>query len=83
MWLGVSLYNPLLVFLALFTAPIEVMAEPQDQDKLLANMGKSFGTWAGGDSFGQGLYYLVAIDAFVVLSGSILTSFVGVVGLVR
>jgi len=46
-------------------------------------MGRTFGSWVGGKTLGDILFYVIAIDAFVVLSGSILTSYVGMGGLVK
>lgn len=75
MWAIVSVINPLMaVFaLALFAMPI-LQSEPF-QNTLLVEMGKKVGgDWVAG---------LVAVDAFLVLSGAVLTSFVGVTGLLE
>ena len=73
MWLGVSLFNPLISLLALGILPMTVIREvPPD---LLAQMGRlSAGNWLG---------VLVSVDATLVLSGAVLTSYVGITGLVR
>lgn len=73
MWLAVSIFNPLISFLALGLIPLVAIREvPPD---LLAQMGViSAGNWLG---------HLVSIDATLVLSGAVLTSYVGVTGLVR
>jgi amino acid transporter len=75
MWAIVSIINPLMaVFaLALFTIPV-LQSEPY-QNTLLIEMGKQVG--------GEGIATLIAIDAFLVLSGAVLTSFVGVTGLLE
>lgn len=73
MWVAVTVINPLLAFLALALLPIyEIRLH---QEALLSNMGVlSGGEWLAG---------LVAIDAALVLSGAVLTSYVGVTGLVH
>jgi len=73
MWVAVSVFNPLMAFLALAIVPIgEVGAHQED---LLAHMGNLAG--------GQWLSYIVSIDATLVLSGAVLTSFIGVTGLIK
>ncbi|MEZ4287611.1 MAG: APC family permease [Polyangiales bacterium] len=73
MWIAVALFNPLISFLSLGLLPLsEIEKVPPD---LLAQMGTlSAGQWLG---------TLVSIDAVLVLSGAVLTSFVGVTGLMR
>jgi len=73
MWLAVSVFNPLMAFLALAVVPIpEVTLHETD---LLSHMGHITG--------GSWLATLVSIDAVLVLSGAVLTSFVGVTGLIE
>jgi len=73
MWLAVTIFNPLISFLSLGMLPLaEIQEIPPD---MLAQM--------GGLSAGNWLRTLVSIDAVLVLSGAVLTSFVGVTGLVR
>lgn len=73
MWIVVSVANPLAAFLALAVVPIpEVL---QNQEALLAHMGAKAG--------GHWLAWLISIDAALVLSGAVLTSFIGVGGLVQ
>ena len=73
MWLAVLLFNPLISLLSLGLLPLgEIQAVPPD---LLARMGEL--------SAGEWLRYGVSIDAVLVLSGAVLTSYVGVTGLVR
>ncbi|MCF8368301.1 MAG: APC family permease [Bacteroidales bacterium] len=74
MWVIVSIINPLMAFLA-----ISIIAIPEIQelhsDPLLSQMGKiSGGNW---------LSWIISIDAVIVLSGAVLTSFVGVTGLLE
>ena len=73
MWAAVAIFNPLLSLLSLSLLPLAaIQAVPPD---LLAQMGAvSAGPWLG---------RLVSLDAVLVLSGAVLTSYVGVTGLVR
>ncbi|GGG50487.1 APC family permease [Bizionia arctica] len=73
MWIIVTIFNPLIAFLALAILP---MASIHNNDEtLLSFMGQiSGGNW---------LFYIISIDAVLVLSGAVLTSFVGVGGLVE
>lgn len=73
MWIVVSIFNPLTAFLALAVIPIpEIISH---ENTLLADM--------GGVTGGGWLASLISIDATLVLSGAVLTSFVGVGGLVQ
>jgi amino acid transporter len=73
MWIAVSIFNPLMAFLALAIVPIpEVNLHQTD---LLSHMGYVTG--------GNWLARLISIDAVLVLSGAVLTSFVGVTGLIE
>jgi len=73
MWIVVTIFNPLMAFLALSIIPIPEVAA--NQEALLAHMGSvSAGNW---------LSWIISIDAALVLSGAVLTSFVGVGGLVQ
>jgi len=73
MWLVVSIFNPLTAFLALAIIPIPDIAV--HQEALLSHM--------GGISGGAWLRWVISVDAALVLSGAVLTSFVGVGGLVQ
>lgn len=73
MWLAVSLINPSVTFLALCIIPQQEMRE--NQSTVMAEMGRI--------AAGEWLEKLVSADAFLVLSGGVLTSFVGVTGLCR
>ncbi|GAB5440332.1 MAG: hypothetical protein Fues2KO_06810 [Fuerstiella sp.] len=73
MWIAVSFFNPLMALLAL--AVLTLGQVDQNQNALLAYMGQVVG--------GGWLKTLVSIDAALVLSGAVLTSFVGVTGLVH
>lgn len=73
MWVVVSIINPLIAFLALSMLTTHQVGE--NQNALLSVMGEmSGGSW---------LATLVSIDAVLVLSGAVLTSFVGVTGLIH
>jgi amino acid transporter len=73
MWIAVAIFNPLISFLSLGMLPLDQIRDvPPD---LLARM--------GGSAWGPWLARWISIDAVAVLSGAVLTSFVGVNGLVR
>lgn len=75
MWYIVSIINPLMAVFALALFTIPVLQSDAYQNTLLIAMGEHVG--------GAWLAYLIAIDAFLVLSGAVLTSFVGVTGLLE
>lgn len=73
MWIAVAVFNPLITFLALGLVPITAIDDYSTS--LLAEMGRrAAGPW---------LATLVSVDAVLVLSGAVLTSYVGVTGLMR
>ena len=73
MWIIVTVFNPLLAFLALAIIPMSTING--HEETLLSFMGNITG--------GNWLLYLVSIDAALVLSGAVLTSYIGVGGLVE
>ncbi len=74
MWIVVSIFNPLMAVLAITIFPIETI-NSEYSTTLLSGMAKiSAGNW---------LAWIVSIDAVLVLSGAVLTSFVGVSGLLE
>lgn len=73
MWIVVSVFNPLMAFLAL--AVIKIPDVQGHQEALLSYMGNVAG--------GQWLAVLISVDAALVLSGAVLTSYVGVTGLIE
>ncbi len=75
MWSIVSVVNPLMAIFALALFTIPVLQSDEYQNTLLIEMGKHVG--------GKWVASLIAIDAFLVLSGAVLTSFVGVTGLLE
>jgi amino acid transporter len=73
MWIAIAIFNPLISLLSFGLLPLAQIQEvPPD---LLARMGEV--------ALGPPLAVLVSVDAVLVLSGAVLTSFVGVTGLVR
>ncbi|MEP6747013.1 MAG: APC family permease [Bacteroidota bacterium] len=73
MWIAVSILNPLIALLAIGIMPVNEAASYQQS--LLSHMALLTG--------GSFLAKLIAINAVTVLSGALLTSFVGVSGLIR
>ena len=73
MWAAVSFFNPSMALLALALVPIAMV--PGNQEALLSHKGLIAG--------GKWLSVLVSVDAALVLSGAVLTSYVGVTGLVK
>ncbi|MFA5298168.1 MAG: APC family permease [Lutibacter sp.] len=75
MWGIVSIINPLMAIFALALFAIPVLQSPEYQNTLLVEMGKHVG--------GEWIVTLISVDAFLVLSGAVLTSFIGVSGLLE
>lgn len=75
MWIVVSVINPLAALFALSLFAIPLLQSDAYQNTLLIEMASHVG--------GNWLAVLIAIDAFLVLSGAVLTSFVGVTGLLE
>ena len=75
MWFVVSVINPLAALFALSLFAIPLLQSDAYQNTLLIEMASHVG--------GNWLAILIAIDAFLVLSGAVLTSFVGVTGLLE
>jgi len=73
MWAIVAIFNPIISLLALSLMPLATIQGHTDD--LLAHLGfVASGPW---------LRTVVSVDAVLVLSGAVLTSFVGVTGLMR
>lgn len=72
MLIGVAIFNPLISLVTLNSMPLEAIGAAKDF--LLADAAQVI----GGDIF----KYVIVADAFLVLSGAVLTSFVGIGGLV-
>ncbi len=73
MWLAVSFFNPLIALIIIFVLPLASVGA--HQESLLSYVGEITG--------GKWLAYLISGDAVLVLCGAVLTSFVGVSGLVN
>ncbi len=73
MWIAVSILNPTIAFLAITVLPIGDIKN--HQESLLSHMASfTGGSWLAG---------LISINAVTVLSGAVLTSYVGVNGLIK
>lgn len=75
MWIVVSIINPLTALFALSLFALPLLQSDAYQNTLLIEMASHVG--------GNWLAILIGIDAFLVLSGAVLTSFVGVTGLLE
>ncbi len=75
MWVIVTVVNPLMAVFALALFSLPTLQSQQYQSTLLIQMADQVG--------GNGLGYVIAVDAFLLLSGAVLTSFVGVTGLLE
>ena len=73
MWAVVSFFNPVLALLIICVIPLAQVGE--HKESLLAYLGQTTG--------GSWLSILISIDAVLVLCGAVLTSFVGVSGLLN
>ncbi|MCB0320751.1 MAG: APC family permease, partial [Bdellovibrionales bacterium] len=73
MWIAVSVFNPLMALLALAIVPLAQVG--LFQEALLARLAEIVG--------GGTLKTVISIDAALVLSGAVLTSFIGVTGLIH
>lgn len=73
MWIAVTIINPLIAFLAIMIVPAGIVDEQKN----------SFLSYIGSVTGGKGLATVIAIDAFTVLSGAVLTSYIGVNGLIK
>ncbi|HEY5825039.1 MAG TPA: APC family permease, partial [Cyclobacteriaceae bacterium] len=73
MWVAVTVINPLIALIAIMVlAKSDVV---QHQEALLSHIGFNTG--------GQWLGMVISIDAVLVLSGAVLTSYIGVSGLIK
>src|SRR5258708_10630352 len=69
---GIMIFNPLLALICHMALPFGTIAATKDF--ILANTGGVIG--------GNIFKYVIIIDAFLVLAGAVLTSYVGVSGLI-
>ncbi len=73
MWAAVSIINPLMALIVVLVLPLNQVS--QHEEALLSFLGfNSGGSW---------LSTFVSIDAVLVLSGAVLTSYVGINGLIK
>jgi len=75
MWSIVSIVNPLMALFALALFALPALQSDDFQNTLLIQMGEHVG--------GQWMGVFIAVDAVLVLSGAVLTSFIGVTGLLE
>ncbi|OCK51427.1 MULTISPECIES: APC family permease [unclassified Chryseobacterium] len=73
MWVAVSILNPLIAFLVICIIPVSAVESHQN----------SFLSYVGTLTGGKWLSTIISINAVSVLSGAVLTSFVGVNGLIK
>lgn len=73
MWIAVNVLNPLIAFLVICIIPISSVESHQN----------SFLSFIGTLTIGKWLATIISINAVSVLSGAVLTSFVGVSGLIK
>ncbi|MEO7081746.1 MAG: APC family permease, partial [Flavobacteriales bacterium] len=73
MWLAVTILNPLIVLCAILVLPLAAVS--QHGETMLSFMGLTIG--------GNWLATVITVDAVIVLCGAVLTSYVGVSGLVK
>lgn len=73
MWIAVSVINPLMALVIIAVIPIAQVGE--HQEALLSHLGHATG--------GSVLSTIISVDAVLVLSGAVLTSYVGVCGLMK
>ena len=73
MWLAVTVINPLMALTAILVLPLAEAV--QNKEALLSHLGFS--------TMGRWFSIVISIDATLVLSGAVLTSYVGVGGLIK
>ncbi|MDH4200487.1 MAG: APC family permease [Spirochaetia bacterium] len=73
MWIAVTVINPVIAILAISAIPMAQV--DANKESLLAYLGNQTG--------GNWLAWIISLDAFLVLSGAVLTSFIGVSGLMK
>ncbi|GMH70310.1 hypothetical protein TrRE_jg7591, partial [Triparma retinervis] len=88
MWTGVMVFNPLLSLISFSALPLETIVE--NKDTVLAGTAEVIGHWVKRKlhfpehwQVGGALSFWISVDAFIVLAGAVLTSFVGINGLIR
>lgn len=85
MWWAAALFNPIISLLVMGVVPMNSILDPTQSNKLLCVAAQAAADITHPDSPGVGKAFsgFIAVDATVVLAGSVLTAYVGVTGLVR
>ncbi|HET7118536.1 MAG TPA: APC family permease [Hanamia sp.] len=73
MWILVTIINPLIALITVSIIPIDAIAGHED----------AFLSFMGNRTSGSWLAFLISLDAALVLSGAVLTAFIGVNGLMK
>ncbi len=73
MWMLVMIINPLIALIAVSIMPLDVVGAHED----------AFLSYMGNQTAGSWLALIVSLDAALVLSGAVLTAFIGVSGLMK
>jgi len=82
MWIAVAFFNPVISILSFGVLPICAVVGA-DSSYLLSSMAKVAGTQLFSEAAGKWFERIVIFDAVCVLSGSVLTAYVGVIGISR
>jgi amino acid transporter len=87
MWIAVSFFNPVLSLFSFGLLPLATVTDPTQSGNIVVDennniLGALLSLMAK-EAAGPWLVYWVSIDAVLVLSGAVLTAYVGVTGLVR
>lgn len=92
MWMGVAVFNPVICLLSFCVLQMDEIIE--HRHSMLSLMASRVGFWVSdrvgllgysSESFnlGEAFELWVSLDAFIVLSGAVLTGYVGITGLIR
>lgn len=88
MWAGIMIFNPLLSLIS-FSA-LQMSEIMDNTDTVLARTAQVVGQWIQAEfsipdqyKLGPAFSTLVSLDAFIVLAAALLTSFIGINGLIR
>ena len=73
MWILVTIINPLIALIAVAIVPLDTIAGKED----------TFLSFMGNKTGGSWLAAVISFDAALVLSGAVLTAFIGVNGLMK
>jgi amino acid transporter len=88
MWAGVMFFNPILSLISFACLPVSAII--QNKETVLAKSAEVLGYWiqeklhiSAAFNVGHICSTIVSIDAFIVLAAAVLTSFIGINGLIR